>query len=142
MTKYIRHFWLAYPFLALKIFIYYWQTDRLDMMNVYEVPILTVLFLFGLFEICSMGRGKVSRWIFYVLYILVTVVMFADAAYSSYFGKYISVNQIYQIASLGQIVGDGNVLGAAVSPGCLLTLVDLPFVLYFYRLRQKSGKSL
>ena len=117
MTKYIRHFWLAYPFLALKIFIYYWQTDRLDMMNVYEVPILTVLFLFGLFEICSMGRGKVSRWIFYVLYILVTVVMFADAAYSSYFGKYISVNQIYQIASLGQIAGDGNVLGAAVSPG-------------------------
>lgn len=142
MTKYIRHFWLAYPFLALKIFIYYWQTDRLDMMNVYEVPILTVLFLFGLFEICSMGRGKVSRWIFYVLYILVTVVMFADAAYSSYFGKYISVNQIYQIASLGQIVGDGNVLGAAVSPGCLLTLVDLPFVLYFYRLRQKSGEPL
>ena len=50
MTKYIRHFWLAYPFLALKIFIYYWQTDRLDMMNVYEVPILTVLFLFGLFD--------------------------------------------------------------------------------------------
>ena len=142
MTKYIRHFWLAYPFLALKIFIYYWQTDRLDMMNVYEVPVLTVLFLFGLFEICSMGRGKVSRWIFYVLYVFITVVMFADAAYSSYFGKYISVNQIYQIASLGQIAGDGNVLGAAVSPGCLLTLVDLPFVLYFYRLRQKSGEPL
>ena len=51
MTKYFRHFWWAWPFLALKIFIFYWQTDRLDMMNVYEVPVLTVLFLFGLFAL-------------------------------------------------------------------------------------------
>ena len=64
MTKYLRHFWLAYPFLALKIFIFYWQTDRLDMMRVYEVPALTVLLLFGIFELCSMGRGKAGRWIF------------------------------------------------------------------------------
>lgn len=142
MVKYLRHFWLAYPFLALKIFVYYWQTDRLDMMNVYEVPILTVLILFGLFELCSMGRGKVSRWIFYIIYTVLTVLMFADAAYNSYFGKYISVNQIYQITSLGQIAVDGDVLGAAVSPGCLLTLVDYPFVLYFYRLRQKTGETL
>lgn len=142
MIKYFRHFWLVYPFLALKIFIYYWQTDRLDMMNVYEVPVLTVLMLFGLFELCSMGHGKVSRWIFYIIYTILTVLMFADAAYSSYFGKYISVNQIYQITSLGQIAGDGNVLGAAVSPGCLLTLIDYPFVLYFYRMRQKTGEAL
>lgn len=142
LIKYCRHFWLAYPFLAVKIFFYYWQTDRLDMMNVYEVPVLTVLLLFGCFEMCSMGKGKAGRWIFYILYTLITLLMFADAAYSSYFGKYISVNQIYQIASLGQIAGDGNVLGAAVSPGCLLTLVDYPFVLYFFRLRQKGGESL
>lgn len=142
MTKYFRHFWWAWPFLALKIFIFYWQTDRLDMMNVYEVPVLTVLFLFGLFEICSMGRGKASRWIFYICYTVITLVMFADAAYSSYFGRYISVNQIYQLTSLGQIAGDGNVIGAAVSPGCVLTLIDYPFVLYFYRLRQKRGEAL
>ena len=142
MTKYLRHFWLAYPFLALKIFIFYWQTDRLDMMHVYEVPALTVLLLFGIFELCSMGRGKAGRWIFYVLYTIVTLLMFADAAYSSYFGKYISVNQIYQITSLGQIAGDGNVIGAAVSPGCLLTLIDYPFVLWFFRLRQKGGESI
>ena len=142
MTKYFRHFWWAWPFLALKIFIFYWQTDRLDMMRVYEVPALTVLLLFGIFELCSMGRGKAGRWIFYVLYTIVTLLMFADAAYSSYFGKYISVNQIYQITSLGQIAGDGNVIGAAVSPGCLLTLIDYPFVLWFFRLRQKGGESI
>lgn len=142
MIKYCRHFWWVYLFLAAKIFFYYWQTDRLDMMNVYEVPVLTVLLLFGCFEMCSMGKGKAGRWIFYILYTLITLLMFADAAYSSYFGKYISVNQIYQIASLGQIAGDGNVLGAAVSPGCLLTLLDYPFVLYFFKLRQKRGEAL
>lgn len=142
MIKYCRHFWWVYLFLAAKIFFYYWQTDRLDMMNVYEVPVLTVLLLFGCFEMCSMGRGKAGRWIFYILYTLITLLMFADAAYSSYFGKYISVNQIYQIASLGQIAGDGNVIGAAVSPGCLLTLLDYPFVLYFFKLRQKRGEAL
>lgn len=142
MGKYVKHFWLAYPFLVLKIFIFYWQTDRLDMMNVYEVPVITTLILFGLFEICSIRRGKISRWSFYILYTLVTVVMFADAAYSSYFGKYISVNQIYQLTSLTQIAGDGNAIGAAVSPGCILTLLDYPFVLYFYKLRQKKKKPL
>ena len=66
--------------------------------------------------------------------------MFADAAYSSYFGKYISVNQIYQLGSLGQIAGDGNVLGASVSPLCLLTLVDYPFVIALYNARQREKK--
>ena len=52
--------------------------------------------------------------------------MLADAAYSSYFGKYVSINQLYQITSLGQIAGDGDVIGASVSPWCLLTLIDYP----------------
>lgn len=124
------------------MFIYYWQTDRLDMMSVYEVPILTVLLLIALFAICSMGRGRTGKWAFYILYTLITVLMFADAAYSSYFGKYISVNQIYQIASLGQIAGDGDVIGAAVSPGCVFTLVDYPFVIYLFNLRRKNKESL
>ena len=68
--------------------------------------------------------------------------MLADAAYSSYFGKYVSVNQLYQITSLGQIAGDGDVIGASVSPWCLLTLIDYPFVLYWYRLRNKGKKGM
>ncbi|MCD8018036.1 MAG: LTA synthase family protein [Clostridiales bacterium] len=142
MAKRGKLFWLVYPILIGKMFIYYWQTDRLDMMSVYEVPILTVLLLIALFAICSMGRGRTGKWAFYILYTLITVLMFADAAYSSYFGKYISVNQIYQIASLGQIAGDGDVIGAAVSPGCVFTLVDYPFVIYLFNLRRKNKESL
>ena len=69
----------------------------LDMMSVYEAPLLTVFFLIVVFEVCSIGRGKGSRYAFYFIYTVITILMFADAAYSSYFGKYISVNQIYQI---------------------------------------------
>ncbi|MDO5147326.1 MAG: LTA synthase family protein [Eubacteriales bacterium] len=141
MKKYFRRFWLAYPLLVMKMFVFYWQTDRLDMMDVYEVPVLTVFFLIGLFEVCCLGKGRVGRWAFYFCYTFVTLLMFADAAYSSYFGKYISVNQLYQISSLGQIAGDGNVVGAAVSPGCMWTLLDYPFLLLFFRIRQESWKE-
>lgn len=68
--------------------------------------------------------------------------MFMDAAYSSYFGKYISVNQLYQLGSFGQIAGDGNVIGATVNPLCLLTLIDLPIMIYCYhRYRVKNANN-
>lgn len=137
---YIKKFWLVYPLLALKVLIYYWQTDRLDMMNIYEVPILTFLFLWALFEGCSIGRNRGSKYTFYLLYTVITIGMFADAAYSSYFGKYISINQIYQLGSLGQVAGEANVLGVSVNPLCLLTLVDYPFVIALYGSRQKEKK--
>lgn len=106
------------------------------------VPLLSLLFLFCVFEVFSFKESKPRRYGFYVVYTLVTLIMLADAAYSSYFGKYISVNQLYQVTSLGQIAGDGNVIGASVSPGCLLTLIDYPFVLYWYRLRNKGKKGM
>ena len=137
-----NYFWLVYPVFIIKMLIFYWQTDMLDMLTVYEVPLLTALFLIVIYELCSLGKGKPSRYSFYILYTLVTLLMFVDAAYSSYFGKYVSVNQIYQLASLGQIAGDGNVIGASVSPGCILTLLDYPAVIYLYNIRNKEGISL
>lgn len=126
---------------SIKILIYYWQTDRLDMMVVYEAPLLTFLFLYCLWLFCR-KREKSGTVIFVVLYSLITVIMFADAAYSSYFGKYISVNQIFQLSSLGEIAGDGNVIGAAVNPLCLLTLIDLPVAIWYFRhLRKKNDIS-
>ena len=68
MTKYLRHFWLAYPFLALKIFIFYWQTDRLDMMYVYEVPALTVLLL-SVFLNCALWGEERRVGGFFMCYI-------------------------------------------------------------------------
>ena len=137
-----NYFWLVYPVFIIKMLIFYWQTDMLDMLTVYEAPLLTVFFLIVIYELCSLGKGKPSRYSFYILYTLVTLLMFVDAAYSSYFGKYVSVNQIYQLASLGQIAGDGNVIGASVSPGCILTLLDYPAVIYLYNIRNKEGISL
>lgn len=137
-----NYFWLVYPVFIIKMLIFYWLTDMLDMLTVYEAPLLTVFFLIVIYELCSLGKGKPSRYSFYILYTLVTLLMFVDAAYSSYFGKYVSVNQIYQLASLGQIAGDGNVIGTSVSPGCILTLLDYPAVIYLYKIRNKEKVSL
>ena len=142
IKKLLAHYWLVYPVLILKMFIYYWQTKRLDMLSIYDVPLLSLLFLFCVFEAFSFKESKPRRYGFYIVYTLITLIMLADAAYSSYFGKYVSVNQLYQITSLGQIAGDGDVIGASVSPWCLLTLIDYPFVLYWYRLRNKGKKGM
>ena len=99
------------------------------MLGIYDVPLLSLLFLFCVFEAFSFKESKPRRYGFYIVYTLITLIMLADAAYSSYFGKYVSINQLYQITSLGQIAGDGDVIGASVSPWCLLTLIDYPFVL-------------
>ncbi|MBR5047388.1 MAG: sulfatase-like hydrolase/transferase, partial [Eubacterium sp.] len=79
------------------------------------------------------GRKRWGEGIFVILYSLITFLMFADAAYSSYFGKYISVNQIWQLSSLREIAADGDVLGAAVSPLSFFTLLDYPFALWWFR---------
>ncbi len=133
-----RYYWLAYLLIAAKEFIFYWQTDRLDMMNIFPVALLTYGFLLGIYELCSMADRRGLRWIFYLVYGIITIIFFADAAYSSYFGQYASVNQLYQIGSLTQIAGDGNVLGSSISPGCLLCLVDYPLILLFYKARKKG----
>ncbi|MDO4975845.1 MAG: LTA synthase family protein [Eubacteriales bacterium] len=132
---------MAFIIILLKTFIFYWQTDRLDMMSVWEVPLLTILFFVCLWFFCK-GRGRVGAVLFYVIYTFFTILMLMDAAYSSYFGKYISVNQLYQLGSLSQIAGDGNVIGAAVNPLCVLTLLDLPIMFFFFhRHRNHDGKK-
>ncbi len=133
---------LAYLLLAGKELIFYWQTDRLDMMNVIPVPLLSYLFLVGIFELFSYKESRRRRWGFYIVYFLVTLLMFADAAYSSYFGQYLSVNQLYQLGSLGQIAADGNVLGASVNPACLLCLVDYPLMVILYQKRNQHKKGM
>ena len=46
IKKLLAHYWLVYPVLILKMFIYYWQTKRLDMLSIYDVPLLSLLFYF------------------------------------------------------------------------------------------------
>ena len=58
MTGYFRRFFLVWPLLALKIFIFYWQTDRLDMMDVYEVPLLTALQIVSQNDNIKLGMVK------------------------------------------------------------------------------------
>lgn len=154
--------WMILPVFILKTWIYYWQIHVLDLMNigrylrillsgeevpayemicVYEAPFITILVLAAVYTIGVAGRKRGNRIFFYVTYTLITLVMLADAAYSGYFGRCISVNQIRQIGSLFQIAGDGNVIGAALTPLCLLTLVDYPIALWLYRRHMRETRE-
>lgn len=95
IKKLLAHYWLVYPVLILKMFIYYWQTKRLDMLSIYDVPLLSLLFLFCVFEAFSFKESKPRRYGFYIVYTLITLIMLADAAYSSYFeNMYLSTSFI------------------------------------------------
>lgn len=132
-------FWpLVYLFIIIKILIFYWLADRLDMKAVLEVSALTFLFFTALFELFCLGKNKGLKIGFYVVCILITLILFADIAYSGYFGRYASVNQFFQLGSLGQIAQDGGVIGATVSPLSALIFLDLPFVFYFYKKRMEN----
>ena len=117
--------WLILPVFMIKTWIYYWQINVLDLMNiwrylrilasgedvpayemicVYEAPIITILVLLAIYAIGVTGRRSWHRFFFYISYTLITLLMLADAAYSSYFGRCVSINQIRQIGSLFQIL--------------------------------------
>lgn len=138
MKKLFQIHLLVYPLLAIKEFIFYWQTDRLDMLQVFPVALLTYLLLLAIYQLLSCKNSKALRWTFYILYGLVTLILFADAAYSSYFGQYASVNQLFQLGSLSQIAKDGAVLEASVNPLCLLCLADYPVMIWLYRRKIKN----
>lgn len=133
---------LVYLFFILKIFIFYRLVDRLDMMAVLEVSALTFLFLLALFELFSVANNRGLRIAFYVVYLLISVILCVDIAYCGYFGRYVSVNQIFQLGSLTQIAEDGGVIGATVSPSCLLIFLDVPFVFYLYKKRMENRRPL
>ena len=125
-------FWpLVYPLIIIKILIFYWFADRLDMMAVLEVSALTFLFFTALFELFCLTKNRGLKIVFYLVYLLISLILFADIAYSGYFGRYASVNQLFQLGSLGQIAQDGGVIGATVSPLSILIFFDLPFVFFF-----------
>lgn len=70
IKKLLAHYWLVYPVLILKMFIYYWQTKRLDMLSIYDVPLLSLLFLFCVFEAFSFKESKPRRYgILYCIHI-------------------------------------------------------------------------
>lgn len=132
---------LAYPLLAAKELIFYWQTDRLDMMGVFPVALLTYIFLLAIYELFYFKDSSFHRKSFYIIYGLITLLFFADAAYSSYFGQYASVNQLFQLGSLGQIAKDGAVLEASVNPLCILCLADYPLMIWIYGKRMQGKEA-
>ena len=50
------------------------------MLSIYDVPLLSLLFLFCVFEAFSFKESKPRRYGFYIVYTLITLIMLADAA--------------------------------------------------------------
>ncbi|MFA5638475.1 MAG: hypothetical protein WCY49_04445 [Anaerovoracaceae bacterium] len=87
--------------------------------NGFLVVLITLFFIFVLFYIFKI------KWIPLSIYTLVTILMFADVSYSSFFNRYLSVNLMGSFEMLGAI---GESIKAVLRPGFFLLFVDVIYI--------------
>ena len=139
MKKIRENKWLVYPVFFIKLILYYYLMELPS--NWFWLPVIT-LFCFGVvFECTALSKGKGWQIGFVVFYGLFSFVMAADTIYYSYFGQFISINQLWQIGSLFAAGTETDLASALSVPWGLLLLLDVP-LMYGWHKRWSGDRKL
>lgn len=111
-----------------KIIFYYYLTEVTGISIV--VGILTVLFFALILGLYLLSCQKRSTYFLIIGYTILSVLMFADSLYYSYFNQLPSVNQFAQMNSL--VVVDADTIKFTMPPVCVALLFDVPFTLFYF----------
>lgn len=115
--------------IGLKVVFFYYLTEVTTASLVMGgLTIIVVGVIILEFTVSKKKNNSVGFGIFYGL---LSAIMFIDALYYSYFNQLISVNQMFQLKSL--IVVDGNSIKMAAPPISVLLLIDIPFIIVYYK---------
>jgi phosphoglycerol transferase MdoB-like AlkP superfamily enzyme len=115
---------------GIKIFSFY------NLMNISKNIFIMWLITCGLTAFLF-SSFKNNKWIPAILYLFLSLLLFADAAYSSFFNRYLSISVMGEAGLLG---GVGESLKSAVKPVFFMLFTDniLIFIyLYFFRRKNK-----
>ncbi|TCT14687.1 phosphoglycerol transferase MdoB-like AlkP superfamily enzyme [Natranaerovirga pectinivora] len=129
------HYWLIVLF-SFKIVLYYTLID-LSPINGF-VGGITLIYLMFIFYCCFTSNAKYSGSIFTLIYIVITMLMFANTVYFSYFNQLTSINQIWQINSL--FVVDESVK-FAMPPISIILFLDIPIVIKYFKKSKLKNNS-
>ncbi len=123
--------------LIAKLFFFYWITD---MTGIRMVGLLiTALFIIQIGLSFSLSRRKGTFIVFGVLYGLISLLMFVDSMYFSYFNQLPSLMQLMQLDAM--MVVDADTLKVTLPPLNVLLLADIPIAIWYYkRLNQRFGR--
>ena len=99
--KIIQVPYMLLVFLLLKVVTYYFLID----VNPFLHPILlgTILIFWFLFLGLSESNLKHKYAIFLIVYIGLSLLMFADSMYFNYYNQTVSVRQIYQVSNVAKV---------------------------------------
>ena len=101
----------------LKILLFYHFVGIAS--NGFFVVLITLFFIFVLFYVFK------NKWIPLAFYTMITLLMFADVSYSSFFNRYLSVKLLGSFEMLGAI---GESIKAILRPGFFLLFVDVIYI--------------
>jgi phosphoglycerol transferase MdoB-like AlkP superfamily enzyme len=99
------------------------------------LPVITFAGFLILFEITAVRKNRILHGVFLVCYTVFSLVMAIDTIYYSYFGQFVSINQLWQIDSLWAAGTETNLISALSIPWGLLLLVDIPFMTTWHKKR-------
>ncbi len=123
--------------LIAKLFFFYWITD---MTGIRMIGLLiTALFIVQIGLSFSLSRRKGTLVVFGILYGLISLLMFVDSMYFSYFNQLPSMMQLMQLDAM--MVVDADTLKVSLPPLNILLLADIPFAIWYYKkLSQRFGR--
>jgi len=113
---------------ALKMLIYY---ILIDVDRMWITLIIISMAVWALIFVFVGGCGlKSKRWIFLIIYSLLSLLMFADTMYYNYYNQTVSVRQLWQVKAV-TAVPDSFI--ATLIPASFLLFVDIPFVYFSFK---------
>ncbi len=124
--------WIMLIFLIVKLLVYYYLIDW----TVYSLfyAVISIFIISGIFRYISGISRKHKTIIFSVIYIGISVLMFADVMYFNYYNQTVSVAQLWQIKNVAKVPQS---FVATFIPMSIFIFVDIPFVInYFKRHRE------
>ncbi|MDD4113963.1 MAG: LTA synthase family protein [Herbinix sp.] len=118
---------------ALKMMVYYALIDvnRMELILILMSMVVWAIILM-LFGRCGLKR---KQGIFFIVYSLLSLLMFADTMYYNYYNQTVSVRQLWQAKAVAAVPAS---FLATLIPASFLLFVDIPFVYnYFKKYSQK-----
>lgn len=122
-------FLLIVTITGIKIFSFY------NLMNISKNIFLVWLITCGITAFLF-SSFKNNKWIPAILYLLFSLLFFADAAYSSFFNRYLSISVMGEV---GLLAGVGESVKSAVKPMFFLLFIDnILIFIYLYLVNRKT----
>ncbi len=129
-------YFIAFLFF-IKMMIYYVLIES----NTIEIILILIsLTVWGIiFVLFSRSGLKRKRGVFLAVYILLSLLMFADTMYYNYYNQTVSVRQLWQARAVTAVPAS---FLATLIPTSFLLFLDIPFVYsYFKKYTEKVDKS-